>query len=203
LRKQQSINLSKLPDSDVLCHCWKGVIAYKKALSQSTIYYPATDNPASLLDMTQMTPLNKQVAELNEQGPYESRRIWNPVTQAIQDGRFSEATTEKRRIEDEQRQKERERRANGDRWESFWFAFSHKLKKNHSRTQSPALLGLSPSVHRRAESSNSYQAGGEEEYAIKGGADDPMEDDEEYGCGLEGKPFLRRARQNDLPWKND
>lgn len=170
-------------------------------MAGSTLYYPAIDSPATLLDMTELQPLDKQVAALDDQGPYESRRIWKHVTSAIKDSRFSDATAEKRRIEDEQRQKERERRANGDHWESHWFAFSRRFKQQQSRNQSPSLLGMSPAPHRRLESNSSQPA--EDEYVIKGGGDDPMEDEGDYSCGVEGKPFLRNARMNDLPWKND
>jgi hypothetical protein len=67
-----------------------------------------------LLNITDVDPISKSVRPLAAQEEMESRRIWEPVTNAILGKKYSEATKNKQDIEQMQRNAAAERKRNGE-----------------------------------------------------------------------------------------
>ena len=57
------------------------------------------------------------MAPLEQQGQWESRRLWGAVAAGIRGGDFEAASREKTKIENEQRQRRRDETAQGSKWE--------------------------------------------------------------------------------------
>ncbi len=56
-----------------------------------------------MLDLTQLALIPKSVRPLSDQDPRESRRLWDPVTQALLAKQWQNATMQKQAIEQKQR----------------------------------------------------------------------------------------------------
>ncbi len=56
-----------------------------------------------------------------EQDPYESRRLWSKVTQAIMSRNLDLATNEKSALEDLQREQAKARQDRGEKFHPIWF----------------------------------------------------------------------------------
>ena len=89
----------------------------------SNIAYPAADTFEVLVDLTGSQVAEKIVRPIEEQGEWESRKIWKDVTENIISGNFGEATRVKREIEDRQRLSEKSRKTKGQLYKSTWFGF--------------------------------------------------------------------------------
>lgn len=74
-----------------------------------------------LADIGPMFPLPKIVPPIESQLPNESRRQWASVTEAILDRDFSRATAAKQDIEEGQRGKTAERKAQNQEWRPRFF----------------------------------------------------------------------------------
>ncbi|KAI8832534.1 hypothetical protein BC829DRAFT_408537, partial [Chytridium lagenaria] len=75
---------------------WNGKIHAKMTSAPST-------RPTLLIDIAESVAAEKLVRPIDEQEENESRRLWEPVTQAIIDKDYNAATRIKRQIEDAQR----------------------------------------------------------------------------------------------------
>ncbi|GJJ09161.1 hypothetical protein Clacol_003383 [Clathrus columnatus] len=64
------------------------------------------------------------VAPIDEQGQWESRRLWKLVAKGIREGDYDLASTEKSRIENEQRQRRKDESAAGETWQLKHFVKS-------------------------------------------------------------------------------
>jgi len=73
------------------------------------------------LDVTQLKPQKKVVKPVAEQERYESRRLWRAVTAGLKDNRIEEATEEKCKLEQKQREEAKERKETGGKWENRLF----------------------------------------------------------------------------------
>lgn len=84
---------------------WKGQITWRrKGEKESKL----------LIDLDQLLPIDTRgVRPLASQEPMESRKIWEPVTNAIHNKEFGAATKHKQDIEQMQRDKAAERKRNG------------------------------------------------------------------------------------------
>lgn len=85
--------------------CWKGKITYKKKGDKES---------RLLLNVNDVDPISKAVRPLRSQEEMESRKIWEPVTNAILSKKFSEATKAKQEIEQKQRNVAAERKRKGE-----------------------------------------------------------------------------------------
>ncbi|CAB4397198.1 unnamed protein product [Rhizophagus irregularis] len=74
-----------------------------------------------LLDMEKLEAVPKQVKPLSQQGPLESRKVWQPVSSALFSKDYAKATKEKQIIEERQRQKASERKTNKQEFVSVFF----------------------------------------------------------------------------------
>lgn len=66
-----------------------------------------------LINLDDLDPISKQVRPLGAQEEMESRKIWEPVTNAILAKEYSKATKHKQDIEQIQREKAAERKEKG------------------------------------------------------------------------------------------
>ena len=71
--------------------------------------------------MEKLEAVQKQVKPLSQQGPLESRKVWRPVSSALFSKDYTKATKEKQIIEERQRQKAAERKANKQEFNSALF----------------------------------------------------------------------------------
>ncbi|KAF2869040.1 oxysterol-binding protein-like protein [Massariosphaeria phaeospora] len=74
-----------------------------------------------LLDLNPLFPIAKNIPPIEEQLPNESRKYWEGVTNAIVNRQFSLATSLKQDIEEKQRTKAAERKANNIEWKPRFF----------------------------------------------------------------------------------
>jgi len=74
-----------------------------------------------LLDLQPLTQIPKLVPPIEKQLPNESQRFWQDVTAAIMSKQYSQATNLKQEIEEKQRQKAAERKAQNREWKPRFF----------------------------------------------------------------------------------
>jgi len=74
-----------------------------------------------LVDVFSMKPLPKIVPPDHKQLPNESRKFWNDVTENIHAKQFSAATSKKQELEERQREKAAERKAQQKEWKPRFF----------------------------------------------------------------------------------
>ncbi|KAJ1993709.1 Oxysterol-binding protein 4 [Dimargaris cristalligena] len=98
-------------------------------MAQSTLTNVKTGDTSPLFDATSHRPIPISVVPITEQGPLESRRVWQQVAKAINEGDFGTASAHKSEIENHQRQLRKERKDKGEDWvpEYFRFATDEKL----------------------------------------------------------------------------
>ncbi|KWU44610.1 hypothetical protein RHOSPDRAFT_17750 [Rhodotorula sp. JG-1b] len=91
---------------------WRGEIKWtKKGESTST----------TLVDLLPLAVVPKAVAPLDSQASHETRKVWEPVVNALHKKDYSTASREKQRIEQEQRDLAEERKKNGEVYRPRFF----------------------------------------------------------------------------------
>lgn len=66
------------------------------------------------MDLLPLAVVPKAVAPLDSQASHETRKVWEPVVNALHKKDYSTASREKQRIEQEQRDLAEERKKNGE-----------------------------------------------------------------------------------------
>ncbi|GMG55737.1 unnamed protein product [Ambrosiozyma monospora] len=89
----------------------------------------ATNKETLFFDCDTATPLKPKVRDISEQGEFESRRLWEKVTDALAERNHEVATEEKYKIEDSQRLVAKKREADGV---EFYPKLFRKLSVNES-----------------------------------------------------------------------
>ncbi|SNX87317.1 related to OSH6 - member of an oxysterol-binding protein family [Melanopsichium pennsylvanicum] len=105
---EEYVSVKQVPQDKILATfegCWKGKITYKRKGDKES---------RLLLNVNDVDPLVKAVRPLASQEEMESRRIWEPVTNAILAKKYSEATKNKQEIEQKQRNTAAERKRKGE-----------------------------------------------------------------------------------------
>jgi len=74
-----------------------------------------------LVDVNPLKPVQKIVPPMEQQLPNESRRFWQDVTSSILSKKYDQATNVKQEIEERQRAKAAERKANNAQWHPRFF----------------------------------------------------------------------------------
>ncbi|CAG8703549.1 2916_t:CDS:2, partial [Dentiscutata heterogama] len=74
-----------------------------------------------LVDLNELAPIPKIVNPIANQGPLESRRVWQPVSAALFQRDYSKATKEKIAIEDRQRRLAAEAKARKEDFDPVYF----------------------------------------------------------------------------------
>ena len=93
------------------CGCWSGAFTLAKASGgEIETFDTATASRAAL-----------KIPDIAQQGPWESRRAWDRVIEALRRGDYCGVVEEKSRVENAQRALRREERAKGEVWRSEYF----------------------------------------------------------------------------------
>ena len=77
--------------------------------------FAALQSETTLLDLGQLDIVQKSVRPLEKQDPMETRKFWEPVTNAIIKKDYKQATAHKQTIEQAQRDKAAAREKSGER----------------------------------------------------------------------------------------
>ncbi|KAJ3106773.1 hypothetical protein HDU96_008121 [Phlyctochytrium bullatum] len=107
--RRESEKLAKIPDSAVVATIWGSWNGKIYAQMGNIKTPPADPSKHLLIDIGGSVAAEKMVRPIEEQAPYESRRLWKAVTDAIEAKDYAAATKNKRAIEDHQRRVAAER----------------------------------------------------------------------------------------------
>lgn len=86
---------------------------------------PTADDPATLIDLSTLLLVPKRVRPLETQHAYESRKLWENVTNNLLAKEYGEATKHKHTIEQRQREKAAERKKKGDESVAIFHSLSY------------------------------------------------------------------------------
>ncbi|MGH0162997.1 UNVERIFIED_CONTAM: hypothetical protein FKN15_044145 [Acipenser sinensis] len=101
------------PTNTVSCRVqgeWNGVLEFSYSNGETKV-----------VDVTKLPVTKKRVRPNEKQGSYESRRLWQHVTQSLREGDIEKATEHKRLLEERQRAEERHRTETGAAWCTRYF----------------------------------------------------------------------------------
>uniref|UniRef100_A0A6I8NQY5 Oxysterol-binding protein n=1 Tax=Ornithorhynchus anatinus TaxID=9258 RepID=A0A6I8NQY5_ORNAN len=87
----------------------------------SVLEFTYSNGETKQVDLTKLPVTPKRVRPLEKQGPYESRRLWSRVTEALRESELDKATEHKRVLEERQRSEERHRAETGTPWHTKYF----------------------------------------------------------------------------------
>ncbi|XP_067405697.1 oxysterol-binding protein-related protein 11 isoform X1 [Emydura macquarii macquarii] len=88
----------------------------------SVLEFTYSNGETKYVDLTKLSVTRKRVRPLEKQGPFESRRLWQHVTESLKDGDIDKATEHKRALEERQRNEERLRAETEALWSTKYFA---------------------------------------------------------------------------------
>ncbi|KAI7808384.1 oxysterol-binding protein-related protein 11 [Triplophysa rosa] len=80
-----------------------------------------TNGETRVIDVTKLPVTRKRVRPNELQGPYESRRLWQHVTESLKERDMDKATEHKRFLEERQRKEERHRAETQTPWRTKYF----------------------------------------------------------------------------------
>uniref|UniRef100_A0A8C2HC00 Oxysterol-binding protein n=1 Tax=Cyprinus carpio TaxID=7962 RepID=A0A8C2HC00_CYPCA len=101
------------PTNSVVCRVqgeWNGVLEFTY-----------TSGETRVVDVTKLPVTRKRVRPNELQGPYESRRLWQHVTESLKERDMDKATEHKRFLEERQRKEERHRAETQTAWRTKYF----------------------------------------------------------------------------------
>uniref|UniRef100_A0A673HBV2 Oxysterol-binding protein n=1 Tax=Sinocyclocheilus rhinocerous TaxID=307959 RepID=A0A673HBV2_9TELE len=101
------------PTNSVVCRVqgeWNGVLEFTY-----------TSGETRVLDVNKLPVTSKRVRPNELQGPYESRRLWQRVTESLKERDMDKATEQKRFLEERQRKEERHRAETQTAWRTKYF----------------------------------------------------------------------------------
>uniref|UniRef100_A0A3Q1IME5 Oxysterol-binding protein n=1 Tax=Anabas testudineus TaxID=64144 RepID=A0A3Q1IME5_ANATE len=101
------------PTNAVVCRVqgeWNGVLEFSY-----------TSGETKVVDVTKLPVTRKQVRPIEKQGPTESRRLWQHVTEYLRQKDIDKATEHKRILEERQRTEERHRAETETPWRTRYF----------------------------------------------------------------------------------
>ncbi|XP_043853180.1 oxysterol-binding protein-related protein 11 isoform X2 [Dromiciops gliroides] len=87
----------------------------------SILEFTYSNGETKYVDLTKLSVTKKRVRPLEKQGPFESRRLWQNVTESLRDSEIDKATEHKRALEERQRSEERHRAETGTQWQTKYF----------------------------------------------------------------------------------
>uniref|UniRef100_A0A8C9FVZ1 Oxysterol-binding protein n=1 Tax=Pavo cristatus TaxID=9049 RepID=A0A8C9FVZ1_PAVCR len=87
----------------------------------SVLEFTYSNGETKYVDLTKLSVTRKRVRPIEKQGPFESRRLWQHVTESLRDGDIDKATEHKRALEERQRNEERLRAETGTPWCTKYF----------------------------------------------------------------------------------
>ncbi|XP_041040791.1 oxysterol-binding protein-related protein 10-like isoform X1 [Carcharodon carcharias] len=86
-----------------------------------TLEFTYSNGEAKVIDTTKLPVIRKKIRPIKKQGLFESRRLWELVTNALQAGNINAATENKHILEERQRAEERQRTATNTLWKPKFF----------------------------------------------------------------------------------
>uniref|UniRef100_A0A4W4HQ25 Oxysterol-binding protein n=1 Tax=Electrophorus electricus TaxID=8005 RepID=A0A4W4HQ25_ELEEL len=86
-----------------------------------TLEFTYSSGETKVIDTSKLPVIMKRIRPLEKQGQYESRRLWQHVTQALKEGDIDGATEHKHELEDRQRSEEKQRAASRSPWKPKHF----------------------------------------------------------------------------------
>nr|XP_060637856.1 oxysterol-binding protein-related protein 10 isoform X2 [Anolis sagrei ordinatus] len=89
---------------------WNGILEFTYSNGETKI-----------IDTTKLPIIHKKIRPTAKQGPFESRHLWQKVTNALKEGNINLATDHKRFLEERQRVEERQRAASNTPWKPKYF----------------------------------------------------------------------------------
>ncbi|XP_045918859.1 oxysterol-binding protein-related protein 11-like [Micropterus dolomieu] len=101
------------PTNAVVCRVqgeWNGVLEFSY-----------TSGETRVVDVTKLPVTKKCVRPIEKQGPTESRRLWQHVTESLREKDIEKATEHKRLLEERQRTEERHRAETETAWRTRYF----------------------------------------------------------------------------------
>ncbi|XP_060117405.1 oxysterol-binding protein-related protein 11 [Heteronotia binoei] len=87
----------------------------------SVLEFIYSNGEMKCMDLTKLTVTRKRVRPLEKQGPFESRKLWQHVTESLKEGDIDKATEHKKALEEQQRNEERHRAETGIPWHTKHF----------------------------------------------------------------------------------
>uniref|UniRef100_A0ACB8G1I7 Oxysterol-binding protein- protein 11 n=1 Tax=Sphaerodactylus townsendi TaxID=933632 RepID=A0ACB8G1I7_9SAUR len=87
----------------------------------SVLEFTYSNGDTKYMDLTKLSVTRKRVRPLEKQGPFESRKLWQHVTESLREGDIDKATEHKKALEERQRSEERHRAETGTPWHTKHF----------------------------------------------------------------------------------
>ncbi|XP_004640756.1 oxysterol-binding protein-related protein 11 isoform X1 [Octodon degus] len=88
----------------------------------SVLEFTYSNGETKCVDLSKLAVTRKRVRPLEKQDPFESRRLWKSVTEALSRAEMDLATEHKRVLEERQRAEERLRAESGTPWSTRYFS---------------------------------------------------------------------------------
>lgn len=88
----------------------------------SILEFTYSNGETKFIDLTKLPVTRKRVRPIEQQGAFESRRLWKLVTEALGEGDIDKATEHKRSLEERQRTEERHRTETEMSWHTKYFS---------------------------------------------------------------------------------
>lgn len=101
------------PTSTIVCKAqgeWNG-----------TLEFTYSNGETKVIDTTKLPVIRKKIRPLEKQGPFESRNLWQHVTNSLKSGDHDLATEHKQRLEERQRREAKQRAALNAPWKPKYF----------------------------------------------------------------------------------
>ncbi|XP_007055041.3 oxysterol-binding protein-related protein 10 [Chelonia mydas] len=86
-----------------------------------TLEFTYSNGETKVIDTTKLPVIRKKIRPIAKQGPFESRHLWQHVTNSLKEGNIDAATEHKHRLEERQRAEERQRVAINAPWKPKYF----------------------------------------------------------------------------------
>ncbi|XP_061442024.1 oxysterol-binding protein-related protein 10 isoform X2 [Rhineura floridana] len=86
-----------------------------------TLEFTYSNGETKVIDTTKLPIIRKKIRPVAKQGPFESRHLWQHVTNALKEGNITVATDHKQILEERQRVEERQRATSNTPWKPKYF----------------------------------------------------------------------------------
>ncbi|XP_067417945.1 oxysterol-binding protein-related protein 10 isoform X3 [Emydura macquarii macquarii] len=87
-----------------------------------TLEFTYSNGETKVIDTTKLPVIRKKIRPIAKQGPFESRHLWQHVTNSLKEGNIDAATEHKHLLEERQRAEERQRVAINTPWKPKYFS---------------------------------------------------------------------------------
>ncbi|XP_026563913.1 oxysterol-binding protein-related protein 11 isoform X2 [Pseudonaja textilis] len=87
----------------------------------SILEFTYSNGETKCMDLSKLSVTRKRVRPIEKQGPFESRKLWQHVTESLRQGDIEKATEHKKALEEQQRNEERLRMETGTPWQTKYF----------------------------------------------------------------------------------